>query len=324
MRKATFEHDDPRLCLAHVRSVYERSRFGQTLRHYYYKLLSAGMIRLLPVEASSEQAYKWLSRLLVEARESAQLPWSAIIDPGRRHFSYFSYPSLESYARAEARSGFKLDPWRGQERRIEVWVEKDAMANQIHYVVDDLRIPVYVAKGYGSVTLKNDTRKRYGDGLGWILLYCGDFDPSGVDIERELKETLAEYGAHPLVERVTLTYEETRSLPDFAALDLKPRDPRTPAFRARYPGSKGYELDVLSTEEIQDRLLRAIERYFDRDAFQAALELEESIREEAGARLQHAMADFSEEILRIGAPGSSLPLGEQFRYLLDADEEEWE
>lgn len=113
-----------------------------------------------------------------------------------------------------------------------------------------------------------------------------------------------------------------RTLPAFAALDLKERDPRTPAFRATYPGCKGYELDVLSTEEIQDRLLRAIGRYFDQDAFQAAVHLEEIIREEASLRLQQAMANFSQSILSTGAPGCALPLAEQLRYLLEEEVDE--
>jgi len=320
MRKTCFEHESNETCLTQVLAVYERSELGQTLRHYYYKLLSSGAIRLLPVDNSSEQAYKWLSRILVEAREQDRLPWSAIIDTGRRSFQHWSYSSLESYAHAEARSGYSLDPWRRQRKRVEVWVEKDAMANQINQVVEPLRIPVFVAKGYGSVTLKNDTRKRYGDGSNFVLLYCGDFDPSGIDIERELQATLAEYGAHPIVERVTLKYEETLSLPAFAALDLKERDTRTPAFRAKYPDSKGYELDVLSTEEIRDRLLLAIGRYFDKVAFDAALQLEESIRQEASLRLAEAMENFSDAILTSGAPGCSLSLAEQLHYLLPAED----
>lgn len=319
MRKATFEHADNETCLAQVRAVYEASYYGQTLRHYYYKLLSSGALRLLPVESSADQAYKWLSRLLVEARETEQLPWAAIIDTGRRSFTYWPNISLASYARSEAHSGYTIDPWRGQKHRLEVWVEKDAMADQVNRVVSDLRIPVYVAKGYSSATLKNETKDRYCDGNQWTLLYLGDFDPTGVDIERELGATLAKYGAHPEIIRVTLTYEETLTLPDFAALDLKEKDPRTAGFRAKYPGSKGFELDVLSTEEIQQRLLRAIAPYIDQEAFNAALQLEEIIQQEASKRLHQAMSDFSENILRYGAPGCPLPLSEQLRYLQEPE-----
>lgn len=318
MKDATFEHADNETCLNQVREVYETSYYAQTLRHYYYKLLSSGALRLLPIENSGDQAYKFLSRLLVKAREDGRLPWSAIIDTGRRSFPHWSYTSLESYIQAESSSGFILDPWRGQERRIEVWVEKDAMADQVNRVVDDLRIPVYVAKGYGSATIKNNTRERYGDGSSWVLLYLGDFDPTGVDIERELKDKLAEYGAYPEIKRVTLTYEDTFTLPSFAALDLKEKDPRTKRFKDTYPGSKGYELDVLSTEEVQERLLHAISPYMDEGAFKAAERLEYVIREEASKRLKNAMSDFAQTILRRGAPGCTLPLSEQLQYLMES------
>lgn len=79
--------------------------------------------------------------------------------------------------------------------------------------VAELRIPIYVAKGYSSATIKNEARQRYGDGSHHVLLYCGDFDPSGLDIERELRDTLAAHVVHPLIERVTLTYEQTLELP---------------------------------------------------------------------------------------------------------------
>jgi hypothetical protein len=303
-------------CLNQVSVLYKQYGTGQTLRHYYYKLLSSGALRLTQKENSGDNAYKFVSRILVDARENGLLPWEAIIDTGRRKFTYHSYSSLESYVRVESRSGFSLDPWRGQKRRLEVWVEKDAMAEITNSAVAALRIPVYIAKGYGSATVKNDAKERYGDGTGWTMLYCGDFDPSGMDIERELQEKLALYGSRPEVVRVTLTQEETLTLPPYAALDLKNGDSRNAAFKRKYgEGQKRFELDVLSSAEIRERLLRAVSTYLDPDAFQAAERLERIIREEASKRLKQAMSDFGQVILSRGAPGCPLPLDEQLRYL---------
>ncbi len=316
MREATFEHADNETCLTQVIELYERYGSGQTLRHYYYKLLSSGALRLTQKENSGDNAYKFLSRILVDAREDGRLPWGAIIDPGRRTFTHWSYDSLAGYVEAESYSGFRLDPWRGQKRRLEVWVEKDAMAEITNAAVETLRIPVYVAKGYSSATIKNLAKDRYGDGGCWTMLYCGDFDPSGLDIERELKETLALYGSWPQILRVTLTQEETFTLPSYAALDLKKGDSRNAAFVRRYgEEQKRFELDVLSSEEVRERLLRAVSVYMDMDAFQEAERLERIIRNEASKRLKKAMSDFGQVILKSGAPGCALPLSEQLRYL---------
>lgn len=312
----TFEHADNATCLNQVSAVYERSGSGQTLRHYYYKLLSSGALRLLPVENSAKNAYAFLSRLLVDAREQELVPWAAIIDPGRRNFTYWSHPSLLSYARSEAYSNYTLDPWRGQPCRLEVWVEKDAMAEITNRAVRDLRIPVYVAKGYGSATIKNEVKERYGDGAGCVLLYCGDFDPSGMDIERELRATLAQYGATPEIVRVTLTHQDTFTLPAYAALDLKEKDPRTKAFKKTYgEDQKGFELDVLEAGEVQARLLRVVSTYMRQDAFDAAIQLERAIRSEAGKRLQQAMSGFGQDMLTQGVKASTLSLSEQLVYL---------
>ncbi len=204
------------------------------LRHFYYILLSKEALQLGPQTGKSDpadQAYKWVSSLLVDARENGELPWEAIVDSGRRSFTYYRGRGLESFARSCQHAYYTLDPWLLQERRIEVWVEKDDMADVVHRMVDDLRIPVYVAKGYASATVKNDARDRYGDGSGYVLLYLGDFDPTGIDIERELKDTLAGYDVHPHIERATLTYEHSLLLPRSTAVDLKEKDPRRPRFR---------------------------------------------------------------------------------------------
>lgn len=316
MREATFEHADNETCLNQIKKLYEEYGSGQTLRHYYYKLLSSGALRLTQKENSGDNAYKYVSRLLVEARETGILEWEAVIDPGRRKFTHRSYASLNDYVEAESVSAFRLDPWRGQLCRLEVWVEKDAMAEITNDAVSDLRIPVHVAKGYSSATIKNLAKERYNDGSGWVMLYCGDFDPSGLDIERELKEKLAIYGSCPEIVRVTLTQEETFGLPDYAALDLKKGDSRNAAFIRKYgPDQKRFELDVLSAGDVRQRLMRTIATYLDSDAFQAAVSLEDTIIAEASKRLQKAMGDFGQVILKNGAPGCSLSLAEQLRYL---------
>lgn len=313
-----FWHADNKTCLDIVLSDYEENdRYPQMLRHFYYILLSSEALRLYPQTGKAvpaDQAYKWVSTLLVDARENGELPWQAIVDSGRRSFTYYKGYGLESFARGCQRASYILDPWHLQERRIEVWVEKDDMADVVYRMVSDLRIPVYVAKGYASATVKNDARDRYGDGSGYVLLYLGDFDPTGIDIERELKEKLAEYNVHPHIERVTLTYEHAQALPASTALDLKESDPRTPRFKVLYPGSKGYEMNIVGAKLIEERLLNAINRYMDRTAFEAAIQIEESISQEATQRLANIMNGFVEEMTTRGAPGCRLPLETQLRY----------
>lgn len=317
-KQGCFWHADKKTCLDIVLSDYEENdRYPQMLRHFYYILLSSEAIRLYPQTGKAnpaDQAYKWVSTLLVEARENGELPWQAIVDSGRRSFPHYRGDGLESFVQECQSAYYTLDPWLLQERRIEVWVEKDDMADVVNRMVEDLRIPVYVAKGYASATVKNDARERYGDGSGYVLLYLGDFDPTGIDIERELKENLAEFDVHPHIERVTLTYEHSLLLPASTALDLKESDPRTPRFKALYPDSKGYEMNIVGAKVIEERLLDTISGYMDRAAFDAAIEIEDSISREATKRLVNVMDGFTAWIKKEGAPGSTVSHFQQLLY----------
>jgi hypothetical protein len=322
-KSSCFWHADKKTCLDLIwKDFIENGAHAQMLRHFYYVLLSGEALHVYPKTGKADpkdQAYKWVSGLLVEARENGDFPWHGIVDTGRRTIHRYRGKSLQEFSDGCQKAYYVLDPWRLQEKRIEVWVEKDDMADALDRIVRELRIPIYVAKGYGSATVKNDACKRYGDGSRHVLLYCGDFDPSGIDIERELKENLAANGVYPIIERVTLTYEHTLQLPPSTAIDLKESDTRTKRFKELYPGSKGYELNIVGTRRLEEYLLTAINKYMDMAAYDAAIELENIVEEEATDRLKDVMDGFVDEMTTNGAPSCSFPLETQLRYF---DEEE--
>lgn len=318
LEKKTFWSLDKAACLTAVLKAYEEEgRIGQTVRHYYYKLLSAGVLRPLPeYEHSARNAYNFVSTLLTDARREQVIPWNAVVDPGRRALTHWAYRSLAEYIRYESVSGYVTDIWRGQPRRLEVWVEKDGIAEFVNGVVGDYRVPVYVAKGYASATVIKDAADRYGNGRGWTLLYGGDFDPSGLDIERSLYETLRVHGARPQIHRVALTQADTVQLPNEAALDLKDKDKRYKQFVATYgEGQKGYELEAMPATQLQQKLLDALALYMDSDEFTNAMMLERAIRQEAGTALRAALAGLGNEVLRNGLPETPLDMETVRRYL---------
>jgi hypothetical protein len=326
-KPSCFWHADKKTCLDLIWNDYEdNGRYAQMLRHFYYVLLSREALRVPPKTGKADpadQAYKWVSNLLVEAREQGTFPWTGIIDSGRRSFPRWRGTSLKLFAEGCQHALYTLDSWLLQPYRLEVWVEKDDMADALDRMITDLRIPIFVAKGYASATIKNDARKRYGDGSRHVLLYCGDFDPSGLDIERELKDTLAAHGVHPTIERVTLTYEQTLELPPSTAVDLKESDTRTKRFKERYPGSKGYEMNILGARQLETYLLAAISKYMDRPAFDEALRLERLVEQEAEKRLHNVMNGFVEAMITHGVSGCSLPLELQQRYFAGSTDDLW-
>lgn len=301
-------------CLSYIQRAYvEEGRTGQTSRHYYYKLLGYHVVELLDYPNSSRQAYAYVCRLLVKARRKGLLSWRAVIDPGRRHTSYTSW-HLREYAEASMRSSIELDMWRGQEAKgVEVWVEKDTMMAFVDSVVDSYRIPVQVNKGYGSAAAIKDAADRYGNGKGWTLLYIGDFDPSGLDIDRALRDVLKDHGCRPNIVRIALTQEDTRTLIPKAGLNLKEKDPRLKRFIELYgPDQQGYEIDSLPAHILRQRILDQLSLYVDLAEFEQVKKLERAVDSLIISKLKGTLDEMTEDILARGISlgNLNLPVGE--------------
>lgn len=314
----TYKSKDKEECLTKLKQAYiEEGETGQTSRHFYYKGLGSKIIELIPnVKTSSKNAYAFICRLLVEARKKGDMPWRAVIDPGRSRTSYYAW-DLKQYARATIGSSISLDFWRGQPQRLEIWVEKEAMAQIVNGIVGYWRIPVNINKGYGSATVIHDAAMRYGKGKGWTLLYIGDFDPSGLDIDRALRDGLKEYGSRPNIVRIALTHEDTIKLIPMQGLGLKTTDARYKRFVELYTTEQqGYEIDSLPVSNLKQKLLEALSIYMDLDLFKKVEELEKAVDEQFEEQLKGALGDLIDDLFEKGVPGSSLPLTEQHLYLL--------
>jgi hypothetical protein len=317
----TYKSLDDNKCIDLVQRAYiEEGSDGQTARHYYYKLLGYKAVEFTNHKNSSKNAYAFVCRLLVKARESGQLPWSAVIDPGRKRTSFSSW-DLQEYANIKMKSLIMLDFWRGQPQQVEIWVEKEAIAELVKNTVANYRVPVCINKGYGSVTVVKDAAERYGNGKGWTLLYIGDFDPSGLDIDRALRDGLKKYGSRPNIVRVTLNRDDTISLIPMAGLSLKRTDSRYQKFVELYgPDQQGYEIDSLPARILRQKILEKLNLYMDIGTFEKVIELEDAVDEQLKKQLGGTLNSIVAELLEKGVPDSSLPIIEQHRYLLPKSE----
>ena len=315
-RPSTAYDMDETTCIQHALMAYhDEGGIGQTLRHYYYKLLSSGAI-VLNAPGAGAKAYNTLSRYLSRARENKAFPWRGIVDPGRRKFVYNESVSLDDYIGDMAVSDYRLDIWRGQPTRIEIWTEKDGMMAFLLDAVEDYRIPVQVNKGYPSTTVLYDAAKRFSDGSDWLILYCGDFDPSGMGIEQNIREKLAQYGATPTIHRVALTQSDTTTLPDIAAQEIKMGDPRSPAFIERYgKQQRGFEVEAMPAHILHDKVLHAVEAVIDMDAFEEALAFEKQIRDMATKSLRRAVWGLRHELEKAQEVGG---ISEEHQMYLEA------
>jgi hypothetical protein len=223
-----------------IAAMYTAAEAAQPItgRGVGYKLFTSGFI---PSMARSEMQRVY--RLLKEAREQGDLPWEWIVDETRALEKVSSWEDPEKYAQCVARS-YRRDFWTQQPRRIEVWSEKGTVRGVLGPILDAYGVGFRVMHGFSGATTIHDVAQD-DDGRQLIVLYVGDFDPSGMWMsERDLPDRLKRYGGNDIkVRRIAITAIQTRSLPSFPATD-KRLDPRYSWFVKNF-GSKCWELDAM-------------------------------------------------------------------------------
>ena len=116
---------------------------------------------------------------------------------------------------------------------------------------------VIVRSALSSATTINDVSQD-DDGRELVVLYVGDFDPSGMYMsEVDLPNRFSKYdGDHITLRRIALTRDHVADLPSFPAAD-KRKDPRYEWFRRHY-GDCCWELDAMDPNDLRDCVEQAI------------------------------------------------------------------
>jgi hypothetical protein len=216
-----------------------------------YKLFVPGLIPSMST-ADMQRVY----RLLKEAREREIIPWDWIVDETRSLERVPTWTDPEHFARCVARA-YRRDFWNLQPTRVEVWSEKGTVRGVLRPVLDDYGVGFRVMHGFTSATDVHGAAGNY-DGRELIVLYVGDYDPSGMYMsEVDLPTRLARYdGSHITIQRIALTRDQVADLPSFPAAD-KRKDPRYPWFVANH-GHDCWELDAMDPNALRDCVEEAI------------------------------------------------------------------
>jgi hypothetical protein len=168
---------------------------------------------------------------------------------------------------------YRRDRTEGQPHALYLGVEKAGLVEQLSaWFGEPLGIPIVATRGYASQTLiQAVTGEIYDDDRPAVLLYAGDFDPTGEDIDRDfVKRT----GAFDEVLRIALSAEQVDAyrLPPIMG---KKSSSRAAAFVARHGRLMQVELDALDPDDLRALYATAIADYRDEGALQAALAQEQ-------------------------------------------------
>jgi hypothetical protein len=226
-----------------------------------YKLFTQGLI-----PSMERNSMRLVYRVLLKAREQGMIPWEWIVDETRSIERVSTWADPDEFAEVVARS-YRKDFWNNQPRRVQVWSEKGTVRGVLKPVLDDYGVGFNPVHGFNSGTNTHDAAED-NDGRPLVILYVGDFDPSGMFMsEKDLPRRFVKYkGLHLKLKRIALTRRQTRGLPPFPAADKK-KDPRYKWFVANH-GARCWELDAMDPNELRDCVEVEINKLIERVAWE--------------------------------------------------------
>ncbi len=166
--------------------------YPQTIRHIYYLCSGLGLVG----KDHGKEAY-WYSIVgdaIGKARWNNDLDWNRIVDDSRP----FETPAFWENDAAFLRSvipQFALDKWKGQNQRVIVCTEKNAIMGMLSAYCREWHIPLMSFHGQASDGGGVQELAKYIVGLPKPVtdehldvhcFYFGDFDPAGASIDRSV------------------------------------------------------------------------------------------------------------------------------------------
>lgn len=282
---------------------YDSQGFNLTVRQLYYQFVARD---LFPDEWVNEIGtknhtgnYNRLKSIIAKAREGGLIDWDFIKDRGRSLTQRPHWTSGRQFL-GNVAPQFHIDLWLDQPKRVEVWVEKDALSDVIDQACHPLDVPNFACKGYASASsmweaAHNRMLNEYAkNGQKIVIIHLGDHDPSGVHMTQDIEERLNLFAstyepdmkkADITVERIALTMaqvEEYEPPPN----PTKEADPRSAVYRREY-GETCWELDALEPRLLVDLVTAAINRHLNRRKFNARQNYAESERNRLVAMSRH-------------------------------------
>lgn len=284
-RTTAFRSKNRKLATA-ATDILEAER-PMTLRQLLYRLISAGELR------NTRAEYSRLGSLMTRLREAGDIPRTWLVDHTRTTLKPSSWSGLADFSDS-VRTCYRKDFWANMPDYVAIFVEKDAIAGTVQPVTEDNDVSLHVCRGYASISFAGEIADTWAEIEKPIFAYyLGDFDPSGFDLERDLREKLARYSGRYVVDhgdetesaetynfvwqRLGVTEEDFQAH-DLIRLPVKTADKRAAGFVRKY-GTSCAEIDALPPSELRRRVSDAIDSHIDVKRWNRLLKVEQAERE---------------------------------------------
>lgn len=300
---------------------YGQQGYDLTLRQLYYQFVARGHI------ANNQQSYNKLGSIVNRGRLAGLLDWDYIVDRTRNLEGVSHWETPSDIINGAARS-FRLDKWTQQPVRVEVWVEKEALAGVIGRTATARDVDYFSCRGYVSQSELWGAAQRLGryidGGQGVVILHLGDHDPSGIDMTRDIEDRLTRFltqdwynnrepesnsridiladmadhtGYEPAFEvrRIALNMDQVEQY-DPPPNPAKVTDSRATRYIAEY-GRQSWELDALDPTVLDALIQTELDSLMEHAAYAARQGEEDTHRR----LLMRASQDWTTVVERLGA-----------------------
>jgi hypothetical protein len=237
-----------------------------TVRGAFYQLTTKGVVE------KTEAGYRQVQRQALLMRRENLLPWGFIADGTRWVHAPETWDSTEDALRETART-YRRNLWRSQDVRIEVWLEKDALASLIRDVTYKWGVRLMVSRGQSSDTYVHgaaqEAQKAWDEGgVSTQVLALYDADRSGRSCVEQIDNKLADYSDDALI--VVSLLAVTDDQIDEWSLPTRPAKENA--------DEVAVELDAIPPDKLKGLVEDTIVSHIDADAWKKEQAVEESER----------------------------------------------
>jgi hypothetical protein len=256
----------------------------QSVRHVFYRMTDP---RLLEPIDKTELGYRVIQNRLTVMRREGKVPYGWISDATRRGYHTITYANGADFLSRHI-GAYRADLWADSKFRVEVWCESRSIAGVIEADCRELAVSLYPCGGFSSITFAYEAAEMLAEECGsWFgdeylqdqtaaIFYIGDYDPSGVLIDKSLEAELRRH----LPEDFELQFNRLAITPfDIWRYDL-PTKPRKESDRRALHVESTVEAEAMSAGELRRMLRSVVEYLLPPGALEVARAADESEREQ--------------------------------------------
>ncbi|NBJ15087.1 MAG: hypothetical protein FNP40_05860 [Dehalobacter sp. 4CP] len=251
-----------------TRAILAEEEGAITIRHLFYRLVSQKLL------AKEEREYDKLISYLMKWRRSGEIHWSAFADNTRYYYGTRGYLSMND-ALQDLMDSYKRNLWASQDAFVEIWCEKDAIVSIISSIASQFGVRTFPLHGFSSATALYGAAEMFKDarraGKQVYIYYFGDYDPSGVHIDRSaIKNLKKDHGVEPIFQRVAITPEQIERY-GLTTRPSKKTDSRSKNFKG-----ESVEIDAMPMGVLRSMVEECITQHIDPTIWHRELAIERS------------------------------------------------